>query len=138
MPRPLFSLRKDLVPIVQEAGWPPGPVWTGAENLAPKPGFDPRTVHLVASRYADYATRSTYVSEISSILRHCIIYMYIYMCIYKYVYIYIQAIYPHPTSWRSILILSAHLRLGLPSGLVPSGFPSKTLYTPSPHPYAPG
>jgi hypothetical protein len=27
--------RKDPVPIVQEAGWVPGPVWTGAENLAP-------------------------------------------------------------------------------------------------------
>jgi len=40
-----------------------------------------------------------------------------------------QSIYPYPTSWRSILILSTHLRLGLPSGLVPSGFPIKTLYT---------
>jgi len=30
-----------------------------------------------------------------------------------------------------------HLRLGLPIGLLPSGFPTKTLYTPSPHPYAP-
>jgi len=29
---------KDPVPTVQEAGWAPGPVWTGAENLAP-PGF---------------------------------------------------------------------------------------------------
>ena len=48
----------------------------------------------------------------------------------------IQSIYPHPTSWRSILI-SAHLRLGLPSGLLPSGFPSKNLYNPSPHSYAP-
>ena len=28
----------------------------------------------------------------------------------------IQSIYPHPTSWISILILSTHLRLGLPSG----------------------
>ena len=42
----------------------------------------------------------------------------------------IQSIYPHPTSWRSSLILSNHLRLGLPSGLLPSGFPSKTLCTP--------
>ena len=37
----------------------------------------------------------------------------------------IQSIHPHPTSWRSILILSAHLSLGLPSGLFPSDFPTK-------------
>jgi len=37
---------------------------------------------------------------------------------------------PHPISWRSILILSSHLDLGLPTGLFPSGFPTKTLYTP--------
>ena len=49
----------------------------------------------------------------------------------------IQSIYPHPTSWRSILIFTTLLSLGLPSGLLPSGFPTKTLYTPSPHPYAP-
>ena len=42
----------------------------------------------------------------------------------------IQSIYPHPTSWRSIPILPTHLRLGLPSGLFPTDFPSKTLYTP--------
>jgi len=42
----------------------------------------------------------------------------------------IQSTYPHPTSWRSVLILSTHLHLGLPSGLFPSGFPSKNLYTP--------
>ena len=49
----------------------------------------------------------------------------------------IQSTSPHPTSWRYILILFTHLRLGLPSGLFPSGFPIKTLYAPSPHPYAP-
>ena len=41
----------------------------------------------------------------------------------------IQSILSHPTSWRSILILSPHLRLGLPSGLFTSGFRTKTLYT---------
>jgi len=36
--RPSRSLppRKDPVPIVKEAGWVPGPVWTGAENLDPE------------------------------------------------------------------------------------------------------
>ena len=34
-PRPLYSREKDPVPIVHEDGWVPGPVWTGAENLAP-------------------------------------------------------------------------------------------------------
>ena len=42
----------------------------------------------------------------------------------------IQSTYPQPTSCRSILILSTHLRLGLPSGLFPSGFPTRTLYAP--------
>jgi hypothetical protein len=30
-----FTPGKDPVPIVQEAGWDPGPVQTGGENLAP-------------------------------------------------------------------------------------------------------
>jgi len=42
----------------------------------------------------------------------------------------IQFMPSHPTSWRSILILSSHLRLGLPSDLLPSGFHTKTLYMP--------
>jgi hypothetical protein len=29
-----FNPGNDPVPIVQEAGWAPGPFWTGAENLA--------------------------------------------------------------------------------------------------------
>jgi len=40
---------KDPVPIVQEVGWAPGPVRTGAENLASSE-FDPRTVQPVGSR----------------------------------------------------------------------------------------
>jgi hypothetical protein len=47
----------------------------------------------------------------------------------------IQSIPPHPTSWRVILILSYYLRLGLPSVIFTSGFPTNTLYTPLLSPY---
>jgi hypothetical protein len=43
-PRPPLSP----VPIVQEAGWVPEPVWIGAENLAPQ-RFDPRTFQPAAT-----------------------------------------------------------------------------------------
>jgi hypothetical protein len=46
----------------------------------------------------------------------------------------IQSPQPLPTSWRSILILSSHLRLGLPYGLFLSGFPTRNLCTPLPYP----
>ena len=42
----------------------------------------------------------------------------------------IHSIYPHPTSWRFVLVLSTHLFLALLSGLFPSGFTTKTLNTP--------
>ena len=42
---------------------------------------------------------------------------------------------PHPTSWRSIVILSLHLRLGLPNCLFSSYFPSKTRCTLFCYPY---
>ena len=45
----------------------------------------------------------------------------------------IQSILPHPTSWRSIWILSSHLSQGLPKDLFPSGFSTKTVYSSLPH-----
>jgi len=39
MPWPLLTPGKDPVPIVQEAGWAPGPDWTGGENLARPTGI---------------------------------------------------------------------------------------------------
>ena len=34
-PRPLYPRERDPIPVLLEAGWAPGPVWTGMENLAP-------------------------------------------------------------------------------------------------------
>jgi hypothetical protein len=48
---------------------------------------------------------------------------------------YIQSI--HPISRRSILLFYSHLRLVLPSGFFPPGFPTKTLYMPLLTPYVP-
>ena len=42
----------------------------------------------------------------------------------------IQSMAPNPTVGRSISILTSHLRLGLPSGLFASVFPTKPLYKP--------
>ena len=43
---------KDLVPVVEEAGWALG--WYGqVRKISPPPGFDARTVQPVASRYTD-------------------------------------------------------------------------------------
>ena len=41
----------------------------------------------------------------------------------------IQSMLYHPISWRCILIHSFHLRLGLPCGLLPLSFLTKTPYT---------
>jgi len=69
-PPPLSTPGKDPVPIIREAGWAPGPVWTGAENLTPIRifFFDPRTVQPVASRYIVYATRPTDMVHINAIM----------------------------------------------------------------------
>jgi hypothetical protein len=47
-----FTTGNDTAFIVSEAEWGLGPFWTGAENLAPLPEFDPRTIQSVTSRYS--------------------------------------------------------------------------------------
>jgi hypothetical protein len=53
--RPLSTPGKDTVPTLKEAGWAPGPVWTGAENLAPtgsrSPGRPARSQSLYRLSY---------------------------------------------------------------------------------------
>jgi hypothetical protein len=53
--RPHFAPGKDPIPILQEAGWAPGPVWTDAENLVPT-GIRSRTDQTVVSCYTERAT----------------------------------------------------------------------------------
>jgi hypothetical protein len=59
-PRPLFTPKKDPVPIVHEAGWALGPFCTGAENLAPHrdsiPGPSSQTLYRL-NYPADGTTR---------------------------------------------------------------------------------
>ena len=50
-PRPLFTPGKDPVPIVQKAGWAPGPVWTGGENRDPTGIRSPDSPALSQSLY---------------------------------------------------------------------------------------
>jgi len=72
--------------------------------------------------------------EISRILWSPKVHYRIHKCPARHLSLYwaksMRSIPPHPTPWRSSLILSSHLRLGLPSGLFLSGFPTKILYTP--------
>jgi hypothetical protein len=44
--------------------------WSGqVQKISPPPGFDPRTVQHVASRYTDYATQPTSWSEVEKYFR---------------------------------------------------------------------
>ena len=67
--RPQFTPGKDRVPVLQEAGWAPGPVWTGAKNIVPT-GIRSRTVQPVVSHYKDWATRSTKMTVLWLIPTH--------------------------------------------------------------------
>jgi hypothetical protein len=49
-----FTLGNNQAPIVLDDGWAPGPLWTGAENLA-SPGFDSPMVQYVATGNTDYS-----------------------------------------------------------------------------------
>jgi hypothetical protein len=46
-PRPHFTPGKDPVPILQEAGWAPGPVWTGGKS---RPHWDSIPYHPARSQ----------------------------------------------------------------------------------------
>ena len=64
-PRPHFTPGKDPVPIVQEAGWAPGPVWTGGKSRTHRdsiPDHPARSQSLYRLSYP--ANRRTSVSNL--------------------------------------------------------------------------
>jgi len=79
-PRPHFTPGKDPVPIVQEAGWIPGLVWTGAEKSRPHRGSIPE-LQSVVSRYIDWATRHTVGIKENLICRSCSMHVWVW---YRY------------------------------------------------------
>ena len=61
-PRPHFTPRKDLVPILQEVGWAPGPVWTGGKSRPHRdsiPDRPARSQSLYRLSYPAHAVDST-------------------------------------------------------------------------------
>lgn len=57
IPRPLYPQERHLVPVVQDAGWAIGPVWTGVEILA-FTGIQSLGLPTRWSCYTEYAVRS--------------------------------------------------------------------------------
>ena len=100
-----FTPGKDPVPIVQEAGWAPGLVWTGAENLAPT-GIRPRTVQPVASRYTNWAIPAhMYVCVYMNVcmyLRSTNVWMFV--CIYVCTYVFIMYERIHVRTYVSMYV----------------------------------
>ena len=61
-PRPLFAPGKTRYPLYRRLGEPQGRSGQ-VRKISPPPGFDPRTLQPVASRYTDYATRPTVLGD---------------------------------------------------------------------------
>ena len=67
-PRPHFTPGKDPVPILQEAGWAPGPVWTVGKSRPHRNSIPDRSAHSQSLYRLNY-------------LAHHMIYIYIYIYI---------------------------------------------------------
>jgi hypothetical protein len=65
-PRLLYSRREAWYPFYRKLGGPQDRC-KRVRKISPPPGFDPRTVHLVASRYTDLAI-AAHLTDIGSML----------------------------------------------------------------------
>ena len=83
-PQPHFTPGKDPVPILQEAAWAPGPVWT-SEKSRPHRDSIPDRPAVAQSLY-----RLSYPAHTHTHTRaHIYIYIYVCVCVCMYIYIYI-------------------------------------------------
>ena len=76
-PRPHFTPGKDLVPIVQEAGWASGPVWTGGKSRPHRDSIPDRPAHSQSLYRLSYPTHYIYkykrrLCDIENILKYSI------------------------------------------------------------------
>ena len=62
-PRPLYPWERDPVPIVQEAGWAPGPVWTAWKN-SPHLDSIPGSAHSESLHPLIYPGSLTYKMQV--------------------------------------------------------------------------
>jgi hypothetical protein len=85
-PRPLYPQQRDLVPIVQEAWWVSGPVWTGSEDL----GLTGTPVRPVRGRCTDWATLAASLFRLIASFRG--------LCIT--VFVTTELCYPQWRTWR--------------------------------------
>jgi len=90
-PRPNFTPGKDTLPILQEAGWAPGPVWTGGKSRPYRDSIPDRPA--LVSRYTDWATGPTLWKHVSCI-----------KVVQNYIFVFVNTFYFVPiTYWTSAL-----------------------------------
>ena len=84
-PRPHFTPRKDPVPIIQEAGWTPEPVWTGGKS---RPHRDSIPDRPARSQSLYRLSCSAHIFMYACMYVCVCVYMCVCVCIYIYIYIY--------------------------------------------------
>ena len=67
-PRPHFTPGKDTVPILQEVGWAPGPVWTGGKS---RPQWNFLSTHFFILQYTNYNGCMEDLSNVNRLLSVC-------------------------------------------------------------------
>ena len=68
-PRPHFTPGKDPVPIVQETGWAPGPVWTGGKSRPHRDSIPDLPAPSQSLYRLSYPTHNTYMYFCKIILK---------------------------------------------------------------------